>query len=280
MISGPSHDGPNFITRARFQRKKIAGDVAVDLLGWFTPSSELGVSSARPRRLLDTRDSDQRLAAADGPLQVPVRGWAGVDGGVGAVMLNVTATDPSANSFLTLWEAGTMQPGTSNVNVGPGSTVANAAVSTISADGRVAVATNTGSTHVVVDIMATFSAEAPGRVVALDPSRVLDSRVGLGAPVGWRGGPIMLPLLGMGGVPVGGASAVILNVVAIEPDRQSHVTVYPTGTPRPGSSNLNVAAGAVVSNLVMVELGLGAVTIESNASSVHLVADVVGYVTA
>ena len=33
MISGPSHDGPNFITRARFQRTQIAGDVAVDLLG-------------------------------------------------------------------------------------------------------------------------------------------------------------------------------------------------------------------------------------------------------
>ena len=33
MISGPSHDGPNFIKTARFQRKKIANDVAVDLLG-------------------------------------------------------------------------------------------------------------------------------------------------------------------------------------------------------------------------------------------------------
>lgn len=60
-----------------------------------------------------------------------------------------------------------------------------------------------------------------------------------------------MPLLGLGGVPAGGASAVTLNV----------------------------DAGTVVSNLVMVELGLGAVTIESNAARVHLVADVVGCVT-
>jgi hypothetical protein len=33
MISGPSNDGPILFTTALFQQTKIAGDVAVDLLG-------------------------------------------------------------------------------------------------------------------------------------------------------------------------------------------------------------------------------------------------------
>jgi hypothetical protein len=33
MISGPSHDGPIFFTTALFQRTKIMGDVANDLVG-------------------------------------------------------------------------------------------------------------------------------------------------------------------------------------------------------------------------------------------------------
>ncbi|MEX1105946.1 MAG: DUF1501 domain-containing protein [Ilumatobacteraceae bacterium] len=259
----------------------LTGDlhIAVDLLGWFTPSSDLRVASARPRRLLDTRDSARQLTAAEGTLNVPVHGWAGVDQNVEAVMLNVTATDATDSSFLTVWDAGSAHPGTSNLNVSPRTTAANAAVAALGTDGRLSIATNTGSTHVVVDVMATFARGGSGRVVALDPSRVLDSRVGLGTPAGWHGGAVMLPLVGIGGVPVGGAAAVILSVVAIEPTQDSHVSVYPAGSSRPGSSNLNVAAGTIVSNLVMVELGYGAVTLESSAAHVHLVADVVGYVT-
>lgn len=254
-------------------------DIVVDLLGWFTPSSDVGVSTARPRRLFDTRDGVAPLSG-DTPLKVPVRGWARVGDDASAVMLNLTATQTSDATFMTVWPGGADRPATSNLNTAPGSTVANMAVVGLDADGWLNVAGSQGTAHVVVDVLASFSPKASGRVVAVDPGRVVDTRTGLGAPSGWQGGALTVPLVGIGGVPVGGASAVILNVVAIEPDRDGHVTVYPAGAQRPGSSNLNVAAGAVVSNLVMVELGYGAVTIEASAATVHLVADVVGYVTA
>ncbi|MCX2184221.1 N-acetylmuramoyl-L-alanine amidase [Streptomyces sp. SKN60] len=53
--------------------------------------------------------------------------------------------------------------------------------------------------------------------------------------------------------------------------------MYPYGTTRPNTSNLNVAAGQTVSNLVVVPVVDGKVTLYNNAGTVDLVADVQGF---
>ena len=45
--------------------------------------------------------------------------------GVGAVALNVTATNPTANSYFTVWPTGQPQPNASNLNFGAGQTIPN-----------------------------------------------------------------------------------------------------------------------------------------------------------
>jgi hypothetical protein len=118
-----------------------------------------------------------------------------------------------------------------------------------------------------------------GTYYPLAPSRVLDTRSGLGAPavrVG-SGQALRLQLTGRGGVPVE-ASTVVLNVTVTEPVGSGHISVYPTGMPRPTVSSLNYTPGWTGANSVTVKVGAdGAVNLYNHGAAVHLVADVNGY---
>jgi hypothetical protein len=89
-------------------------DVVVDVLGWFpTGASYTGLT---PARLMDTRGGNPTidgLFAGAGQVgqassvDLTVVGRGGVPPtGAGAVALNVTVTNPSAASFLTVWPTG------------------------------------------------------------------------------------------------------------------------------------------------------------------------------
>ena len=75
--------------------------------------------------------------------------------GVGAVSLNVTAVDPSADGFFTVFPCGT-RPGSSSVNYSTGQTVANAVITPVSATGSVCFYSQ-NPTDLVVDVNGWFS---------------------------------------------------------------------------------------------------------------------------
>ena len=109
--------------------------------------------------------------------------------GVSAVVLNVTATEPSATTFVTVFPSGAARPMASNLNVERGQTVPNLVVAKVGGDGRVAIFNHQGSTHVVADVVGYFATDAgsnDGVLTALSPARVLDTacgRVGRGVRV-------------------------------------------------------------------------------------------------
>jgi LPXTG-site transpeptidase (sortase) family protein len=119
-----------------------------------------------------------------------------------------------------------------------------------------------------------------GRFVSVDPTRVLDTRSGVGAAVGRAGAnsELRLVVAGRGGVPSTGVIAVVLNVTATGATGGGFVTVYPGGATMPNVSNLNMDhAGQTVANLVTVPVGgNGTVSLVSSVAT-HLVADVFGY---
>jgi uncharacterized protein YkwD len=79
-----------------------------------------------------------------------------------------------------------------------------------------------------------------------------------------------------GGVPAN-ATAVTLNVTATGSLASGFATVYPCGTPRPDTSNVNFAAGSTVANAVTSKVGAdGTVCLYSQAAT-HLIVDVNGY---
>ena len=135
---------------------------------------------------------------------------------------------------------------------------------------------------------SAVSAGASSSYVPVTPRRVLDTRPApnnVGAPAAriGAGGTVDLRVHGLttdqGAVPTT-ATAVVLNVTAVDPSAATDVRVYPTPADGavPRSSNLNTGPGQVVPNLVTATIGSGgSVRLRNAAGSVHLIADVAGY---
>ena len=76
--------------------------------------------------------------------------------GVGAVALNVTVTNPTMGSFLTVWPTGAPRPLASNLNFVPGQTVANAVITKVGTSGKISVFNNGGGVDVIIDVVGWF----------------------------------------------------------------------------------------------------------------------------
>jgi hypothetical protein len=239
-----------------------------------------------PARLLDTR-TGVGAAGKLGPgqaIDLQVTGRGGVPADAGSVVLNVTATEPTASGFLTLYPTGTATPTASNLNFVPGQTVPNLVVTKLGTNGRVRILNSSGTTHVVADVMgwyddifATFPNVPAGgaRQRGLSPTRILDTRTNA-APLG-SGATRSIQFAGLNGIPAN-ATAAIVNVTVTEPTSSGFVTVYPTGASRPVASNLNFTPSLTVPNLVVVKVGAGGkIDLFNSLGSTHLVVDAVGY---
>ena len=241
-----------------------------------------------PTRIVDSRSGVGLPAAlaATTPTPVQITGLGGVPAnGVAAVVINLTVTETGGVGFVRVTPSGST--GTvSSLNVeAAGQTLPNLVTVPVSADGKIDVFSQS-STHVVIDVFGYYTAAAAataGRFVAVDPNRVLDTRSAVGVPgtsIVPANGQIDVQIAGTPGVPPSGVAAVVLNVTATATLNSGYVSVWPAGTPRPGTSNLNVVRpGQTIANQVIVPVGIdGRVSMYSLAGS-HLIADVAGYFT-
>ena len=129
--------------------------------------------------------------------------------------------------------------------------------------------------HSVQSAPTTVTTPANITYTAVTPTRLFDTRnskATLGA-----GGSVNLTMGGVDGVPTN-ATAVVINVTAVNESTAGALIVYPTGATRPLASNLNWVAHQTVPNLVTVGLGSGGqVTIFNLAGSTDVVVDLEGY---
>jgi len=107
--------------------------------------------------------------------------------------------------------------------------------------------------------------------------RLLDTRTGSGK-VG-EGQILRVPVLGPGGVPATGVSAVAVNVTVDQPSGPGFVTVFPCGGGVPLASNLNYATGQVVANVATSPVGDGGAVCIFTWAATHVIVDVSGYFT-
>jgi hypothetical protein len=238
-----------------------------------------------PTRIMDTRTGLGGEKANGGEFRrLQVAGHGGVPAtGASAVVLTMTAVDADPG-YVTVWSSVGPQPTASNLNMTrAGQVVAAQVVVPIEPDGLISIFTSS-STHLLVDVAGWYEeadAAAAGRLVPVAPSRVLDTRIGIGAPPGRRGADtrVDLDLTGRGGVPATGASAVVLTLTGVG-SSPGFLTVWPKGAAQPLASNLNVDhENQTMANHVMVPLGLdGDVSIYTSGGG-HVLADVVGWIT-
>jgi len=209
-------------------------------------------------------------------------------------VLNVTAVNPAAAGYLTAYPAGTAPPTASNLNYRTGETVPNRVYVPVSADGDVSFTVNV-PTDVVVDISGWFTAASgTGSMFTAQeaPIRICDTRAGnpsdlsgpeaqcngtddAGDPIG-TGGTLTINVTGLAGVPTN-ATAVVLNLTAVDPSFQTHLTVYPSGA-LPIISDLNPSPNAVETNLVVARVSAeGTITIYNFNGLVNVIVDSEGW---
>lgn len=277
----PVDIGPDESQTQLTQNARLADVAAVTEPGTF--------ASLEPARILDTRvgsGAPQAKVAPSGTVGLQVTGRGGVPASdVAAVVVNVTVTEPSTGGFITVYPFGTSQPTASNLNFTAGQNIPNLVTVKVGTDGKINLKNNSaGSVHLIADVAGYYVAgtpTVPGAFVSLDPARVLDTRVGNGAPNAAVAAQstVDLQITGRGGVPADGVAAVVVNVTVTGPATGGFITVYPSGSSQPTASNLNFSAGQTIPNLVTVKLGTGGkIKLTNNsAGTVQLIADVAGY---
>src|ERR1700722_20184162 len=216
--------------------------------------------------------------------------------GVTAVVVNVTAVDPTNNTYLSVNPDGvTTSPGTSNLNPDAGTVLANLVEVGVSTAGKIDVYNNVGTTNVVVDVEGYVDSSPAGLYTpATTPVRICDTRAsgngvapnpcdahGL-SPIG-SGQTLTFAVNGIGSPVPAAVSAVVFNLTAISPTISTVLTAFAGGTGMPNASNLNVAAHAVLPNRVIVPVtcvsGSCTVSIWNSVGSVNIAVDVDGWYT-
>ncbi|HEY1570395.1 MAG TPA: hypothetical protein VGG05_03565 [Pseudonocardiaceae bacterium] len=242
------------------------------------------------RRVLDTRDGTGGVPAGPlgphGMVSLHLAGTQGIPAtGVRAVVLNVTAVNPTASGSLTLYPDLTNRPAVSNLNDVAGRTVSNLVTVPVGANGAVDFFNDTGTVYVVADLEGYYvdgpAFHGGGFLTSLTPQRLLDTRdvngVTQGAPVG-PGGVVQVPV-GQVDHPQAPLQAVVLHITATDTTATSFLTVYQDGTTRPSTADLTVTPGHTTSNLVIVPATSGTVDIFNDTGSVHVIVDVEAYYT-
>lgn len=198
-----------------------------------------------PVRLVDTRGEGLRVVPGE-PLVVPM---AAAAPSADAVALNLTATEPEADGYLTAYPCGGPPPLASNLNYARGDSVAAGVVVGLGDGGAVCIATY-APTDVVVDLGGYVLAPGVGAPAApyhpLAPVRLADTRGS--EPL--RAGEIVA--IAMSDLAPELVGAVTATLTVVEPDEAGYLTAFPCGPTPPHVSNVNYAAGDVVANAVAV----------------------------
>lgn len=228
-----------------------------------------------------------------------------VPAGATAVVLNVTAVEGTAGTFLTLFPAGGGLPTVSNLNAAGGEIIPNLVTVRLGSSGGkpgyVSIHNARGSIDVVADVEGYYTATTgtSGEYHALpSPLRVCDTRANQGTacaggtdqPIGPGQSLLAAVTGGSTGVSDSGhAAAVSLNLTAIRGTQGTYLTVYPPtpsgagltcGAP-PLASTLNVGPGAIQPNRVVAPVvqlnGAGYVCVFNRAGSIDVALDVDGW---
>ncbi len=236
--------------------------------------------SITPTRVLDTRQPGQGGQFTHNEVRtLHVAGIYAVPLGAVAVAMNVTVTQPTGDGYVTVWPTGEPRPDTSNLNFVAGETVPNMMTIGVGTDGNISIFDylnpEVGGLQVIVDVVGWYAAGFN----PITPSRIMDTRVGLGgiklAPMETR----ELLIKGAGNLPPFDIGAVAMNVTAVNPTGDGgYLTIWPTGHPRPNASSVNFQPGEIAANAVISGVGAGGtISISNYSGTTDVLVDVTGW---
>lgn len=263
-----------------------AVSVVVDVTGRWQPVSG-AVSSGRVRtvdanRVLDTRTSNQRLAA--GQSITLDRSTLGVPADAVGVTGNLTATGGSGAGYLTAFPAGRTVPLASNVNTDGADQDRASGIIVPLGDRGLTIFAGGFDTDVVFDVTGYISgpSESPsidGLLLPADRVRILDTRVSLGHTTTATTVHVPAP----GDVSIGG---IFGSITATDASRAGFAAIHAgdTATVAAGdtrnqrqTSNVNWSDGGAVASMVIQHVGPSGQIEVSASTPAALILDVTAY---
>ena len=264
-----------------------------------------------PARIMDTRENgtsgNPREGSTLGPVSsdstttVPIEGST-VNGadipstGVTAVAVSITLTGQTQVGFLTVYPDGTPIPVTSTLNFN-GDTVTNAAIVPVGTDGDIAIYNgSSGTAQLIIDVTGyytttTTAANASTYQPLADPTRILDTRSGLGAAEQAVPSDSSITLTVAGNTTAGipadttGAeiTAVAINLTAVSAPGSGTLTAYPDGdtSGATATTSLSYTIGDAIAASLVIPVGNdGKIVVYNNSpTAVNVVGDAFGYYT-
>ncbi len=294
----PPHDDATIRTGDTWTTPE--GDVSIQVVSR-TPaamtvnvtSNGAGVISVNPDRVLDTRTGNgapKAKVAAGGVVQVDVtgRGTSLVPDNAKAVVLNVTASNTSGTSYVTVWPCGEAQPDASNINTYANSDTPNAVVAKIGAGGLVCLFSEQ-STDLIADINGYYPINSSYHPI--NPTRILDTRLTSSIQSYWfempsltftngrpdAGKVMAIPMRNLETTLDRYASVAVFNVTAVNAQANGYATVWPCFTPQPPTSSMNATVGRTRANLVVSGIGGFSYLCVYVEQSMDLIIDVAGW---
>jgi hypothetical protein len=144
-------------------------NVIADVGGWFTDgvnqTTGAQFTGLTPARILDTRNGIGGYPAGltpGGTLSVIVAGQGGVPGmdspaAPTAVVMNVTATNGTSDSYFAVWPSDAQRPINSDLNWRSTTTVPNLVVVKLSPDGKANIYNPAGTVNVIADVVGWYN---------------------------------------------------------------------------------------------------------------------------
>jgi hypothetical protein len=142
-------------------------DVIVDVVGLLHQQTSLNdavydgrIASHFPVRAYDTRTRDSMQPLPEGePVVFTDKGLESSYGPVRGELLNVTATQAKADTYITMYPDGVGQPNASNLNVLAGQDIPNGVLLAVSPANLYQIYNNAGTTHLILDSSAVVLAD-------------------------------------------------------------------------------------------------------------------------
>ncbi|KQY47509.1 Ig-like domain-containing protein [Cellulomonas sp. Root137] len=240
-----------------------------DVQGWFVEGGTGGATYApvAPTRAM----SFQSIGAG----QMYTLTLPNVPAGATAVALNVTAANPTSNTYVSACPGGTgltICKKSSSLNPYAGANTPNMVIVKLGTGGKVSFYNDAGTVQLIADVQGWFvDGTADASYLPTEPTRAMAFQ----SVAAGKTYTLTLP-----DAPAG-ATAVVFNVTAANSTANTYVSACPGGTVVTDckkASNLNPYAGRNIANLVIVKLGTGnKVTFYNDSGTSQLIADVQGW---
>ncbi len=254
------------------------------------PSAPLGVNEPEPgdsktlapgapfQPVTPFRFADSRLKQgvsmlpAGKQVRVKVAGTRGVPADATAISASFTITEPTAAGFLTAYNCLGGVPSVSTLNYERRQTVSNQAI--VPLDRGDVCLFSLSSAHIVIDVNGYVASSGTQTFNPVTPKRMLDTRntgilkAGVRMPVSLTGGRSPVPT---------GATAVAINLTAVNPRSDGWIRAFPCDEREPTTSSVSARRAQVIASSVIVPLAADGTICLKSMMTTNAVIDVTGW---